>query len=536
MKALLTILLFTPLLLLAACGSKEKHPPVSKMEQAKLLPISFGTEIRSLDPRIGIDDKSQLVIKMLFEGLMTFDLQGKLVPSLAKSYKISGNMKTYTFTLRDCNWSNGEPITAYDFEYSWKRAITDTSKSLSIQNFYPIKNVRGFLKKEKSAEELGIRAVDAKTFVVELEHPTAYFLEAVATSSFFPINASLDQKNPDWINEVGPSFISSGPFTLEKHKQNDELVLIKNPAYWDQKNVNLPGIRIAIVKDPTTELSMFEKGQLAWVGKPLSRLPLDAIPSLKTRKELTSVPSMGVYWYFINTEAFPFTNKKIRKAFAYAINRKEITDHILQTGEEPALGVLPKNLGIHPSEHFSDNNLEEARTLLAEGLKELGITKEELGPIVLSYNSSEYHQQTALVVQEQWQKALGIEIKLQQEEWKVHYQNLVSGNYQLGGMGWNSWLRDPIYIMQTFRIRGDGINMSRWESPTYQRLLDEAEVEPDAQKRLHIFFQAEKLLMDEMPVIPIYFTSICYSKKSQLKNVYVSELNQLDFKWASLEE
>lgn len=531
----ITIIILPLITLLTGCGKSNEISSFSKENEASLLPLSFSTEIRSFDPIVGIDDQSQLIIKMLFEGLMTFDLSGDLVPALAESYTISPDCKIYTFSLRECSWSNGKPITAYDFEYSWKRAISDTSKSLVVQNYYPIKNVREYLRKEKSIDELGIKALDARTFQVQLEHPTSYFLEAVATSSFYPVNAELDKRKPSWFKEVGANFACSGPFTLEKHKHNDELILKRNPLYWDAKSVKLPGIKVAIVSDFSTELNLFEKDQIAWVGKPISRLPLDAISSLKKNSRLTHLPAIGVYWYFINTEAFPFTNKKMRKAFAYAMNRKEITDHIFQTGEEPALGVLPKRLKVQSSGYFEDNNLVEARRLFEEGLNELGITKEQLGPILISYNSSEYHQRTSLVVQQQWQEAFGIEVKLQQEEWKIHYQNLVSGNYQVGGMGWNSWLRDPIYIMQTFRTKSDGINMSRWESETYKKLLEAAEVEPDAEKRLSIFREAEKFLMEEMPVIPVYFTSICYSQSPRLKDVYVSELSQLDFKWASFE-
>lgn len=507
-----------------------------KEEKRNLLPLSLSTEVRSLDPSIGIDSASQLIIKMLFEGLVTIDPSGDLVPAAAESYKLSSDRKTYTFTLRDAKWSNGMPLTAYDFEYSWKRVIGAAGKGSAVHNCYAIKNVQDIVHGKKSIDEVGVRALDEKTFVVELEHPTPYFLEMISTSSFFPVNAEVDKKNPNWMNGEKETFVCNGPFVLEKHKHNDEIVVLKNPSYWDRDQVKLTGIKVVIVKEGLTQLHMFEKGELAWMGKPLSRLPLDALPTLKKRGEITFVPSMGIYWYFLNTETFPFNNKKMRQAFAYAVHRKEITDHILQEGETPAFGILPKSLNVSTNPYFSDNDLELARKLFAEALVEMGISKEQLSPIILSYNSSEFHQRTAQIVQEQWQKAFDIRVVLQQEEWKVHYQNLTKGNFQIGGMGWHSWLRDPIYMMQTFRFRSDGVNMSRWENPTYKTLLDETETEIDVEKRRQKFFEAEKLLMDEMPIIPMYFTSICYAKKKGLKNVYVSELNQLDFKWAEYEE
>lgn len=519
------------LLLAFSCG--KSNVDLSDQQTKKFLPISFSAEVRSLDPGVGIDDQSQVTVKMLFDGLMAFNLSGELVPALAERYEISSDGKTYTFLLRNAKWSNGRPITAFDFEYSWKKVIAANVKGSAAYNYYPIKNVHAVIKGERSLEEVGIKALDAKTFRVELEHPTPYFLEAVASSSFFPVCAEIDKSNPNWMSAVGKAFVCSGPFTLAKHRHNDELILVKNLSYWDAEHVKLPGIKIAIIKDATTQLNMFEKGQLAWLGKPLTRLPPDAIPHLKKRKLLNFVPSMGVYWFFINTEAFPFNNKKIRKAFAYAINRRDITEHVLGSGEIPALGVLPKEIDSEHAPYFSDHDLECARKLFEEGLEELGITRTTLPPIVLSYNIHEYHQRTAQVIQQQWEAAFNIKIQLQQTEWKVHYQNLLTGNYQIGGMNWYSWLHDPIYIMQTFRARADGINMSRWEDARYRVLLDAADQEMNTARRSEIFHEAEMLLMEEMPVIPIYFTTSCFVKQKELKDVYVSELNQIDFKWAS---
>lgn len=521
--------LFAILFLATGCSSK-----MNEKDKKRLLPITMCSEVRSLDPSIGIDDASEIIIKMLFEGLVTIDLSGNLIPAAAERYEISPDLKTYTFFLRDSLWSNGSPVTAYDFEYAWKRIITGGARGTAVHNCRAIKNVKLFLEGKKSIDEVGIKAVDQKTFLVELEHPTLYFLEVIATSSFFPINAEVDKKTPNWMHSEN-EIVGNGPFVLATHKYNNEIVVLKNPRYWDREHVKLEGIKIAIIEAGQAPLQMFEKNEVAWIGKPLSRIPLDALPALKKRGELICTPAMGIYWYFFNTEAFPFHNKKMRKAFAYAIHREEITGHILQEGERPALGVLSPSLGVSQEPYFSDYNLEGARKLFAEALQEMGITKEKLPAITLSYNASELHARTAQVVQSQWEKAFGIRVTLQPEEWKVHYQNLVKGNFQIGGMGWASCLRDPSYIMQTFRYRSDGVNMSRWENPTYQALLDATETETNREKRRRTFYEAEKLLMEEMPIIPMYFTSICYAKKKNLKDVYVSELNQLDFRWAEYE-
>lgn len=526
-------------LLLTCCiGCNKAKQAISTNDPSKdksLLRICFSSEVQSFDPRLSIDLPSEHALKMLFEGLMRFNLEDKLIPAVADSYEISEDQKTYTFHLRPTQWSNEEKVTAHDFEYAWKKAIDPSFKGAGVQNFYPIKNVQDVVQGKKAIDEVGIRCLDDKTLVVELEHPTPYFLEVVSYSCFSPVHKDTDLKDPKWASQVGPAFVCNGPFLLQKHKFDDEIVVLKNPHYWDASHVRLAGIKIAIIKDAQTQLGMFEKNDLQWIGKPVTKLPLDAVPHLRRTGIISQLPSLGVQWFFLNTTVFPFNNKKMRKAFAYAINREEITSHILQEGETPALGILPQHIAVSHVPYFLDYDVAEAKKLFNEALEELGITKEQLPIITLSHTTTDYNQRIAQVIQQQWYEAFGIRVNLEHSDWKVHYQKLVSGNFQIGAMGWNSWLRDPIYMLQTFRDSTDSVNMSRWINPHYQQLLAASEEEIDPMKRKAIFYEAEKLLMDEMPVIPLYFTAISYAKSKMLKDVYVSELNKIDFKWAYLE-
>jgi len=258
--------------------------------------------------------------------------------------------------------------------------------------------------------------------------------------------------------------------------------------------------------------------------------------SLRAQGKINFVDTLGLYWFFLNTESFPFNNKKMRQAFAYAIDRQSLIDHILKGEETPALGVLPRKLSPQEEPYFQDNDMEHAKTLFQEALNEIGIQREDLPPIVFNYNDSTAHMRIAEVLQQQWREAFGVEIKLEQQEWKFHYDKLQKGNFQIGGMQWQSWLRDPIYIMQTFRYKNGGVNMSRWDNAEYRSLISAAEKEPDLTRRNDFFNKAEALLMEEMPVIPIYFTTIAYSKSDKLKDVYISELYEVDFRWAKIEE
>ncbi len=514
------------LLSLLGVGCQKK----SSSKPQRYLNVSFTSEVRSFDPRIGIDAPSVFSVKMLFEGLIRLDINGKLQPAIAQSYEVSPDGKTYTFYLRSCKWTNGEEITAHDFEYSWKKIIEPEGDYMGVHNFYPIKNVRSTLNKKCPIDEVGIKALNAKTLRVELENPTPYFLDVLATPSFSPVNARVDKEDPQWATKTGNAFVSNGPFHLEEHRLENEIFVKKNPLYWDAASVKLPGIKIAIINDVSTQLQLFEKGRLEWLGMPLSKVPLDAIDHLKKTQKVHFAPTLGVYWYFLNTESFPFNNRKIRRAFACAINREEIIDHILQGEETAAMGILPQ----FKTTFFPDNDPSYAIELFNKALKDIGITKEELPPLTINYSNALVHERVAEALQEQWQKVFGITIKLEKQEWKSHYSKLQKGDYQIGGMAWHSWLRDLIYMLQTFRYQDDGINMSRWQHKSYQALLKASEEELDNTKRLSYFRQAEALLMHEMPVIPIYFTTICYYKSDALKDYYLSDRYEVDFRCAYL--
>ncbi len=527
------------LLLFSLASCKKKCGPCGDKETGlseKFLRISFQSDVHSLDPRIGIDYPSAFAVKMLFEGLFRIGPDGTLQPAVAESYDLSEDHKTYTFHLRPCHWSNGDNLSAHDFVYSWKKVVNPNEDSLGAQNFYPVKNVQEIVRGEKPIDSIGIEALDDQTLRVELEHPTPYFLEVLATSSFFPVNAKWDQEHPGWANQEGAQFVCNGPYTLQKHRIGDEIVVQKNTEHWDVENVSMPGIRIVIIKEPSTQLNLFEKKELEWLGRPFSKMPLDALAHLKQKGKVQFHETLGLYWYFLNVEAFPFSNKKMRQAFAYAVNREVITSHILQGNEIPAQSVLPHSLATQDTPFFPDNNKERALELFDEALEELGITKAELPELTINYAAAPVHMRVAEALQEQWSQVFQINIRLETQDWKAHYGKLRKANFQIGGMGWQSWLRDPIYIMQTFREKADGVNMSQWENKRYQELLAATEQEVDPVKRKELFNEAEALLMDEMPVIPIYFSTIAYAKSSKLKNVYISNLYEADFRWSYFEE
>ncbi len=490
---------------------------------SKFLEISFYRELASLDPGLAHNYPGSIVVKMSHEGLMRRGFNGSLVPGVAESYEVSPDQKTYTFHLRPSMWSNGDPVTAYDFEYAWKRVVNPALPTTGTLNFYPIKNVEAVVKNEKGLDAVGVRAVDERTLVVELEYPAPYFLESTSCASYAPVHRSVEG-------------VSNGPFAVKEWQEGHSLTLVKNPYYWDAGQVHLPGIHVQMIVDSMTNLLLFKKGNLDWLGKPISGIPFEAIPTMQKEKKLHRVSGVGVLWYFLNTEVFPFHNKKVRQAFAYAINRKELAEHLFLEGETPAMSILPGSLCVSKKPYFADGDLKRARQLFAEALQEMGKKPEDFSNIVLSCPKDSMHESVAQVVQRQWSQAFGVKIRIATQDWKILHEKLTCGDYQIGAMGWLPFVQDPIYMLKTFKYRADGINKTRWQNPRYIELLDASDDELDPEKRKEIFRQAETLLMEEMPVIPISFMTNGYAKNPHLLNVCVSEFGDIDFKWAYFDD
>jgi oligopeptide transport system substrate-binding protein len=533
---------------LAGCGGGEKTAPASQpnntqtqtpaaepaKKEPQVLRMNLHSEPPTADPGIAEDTTSGAIILATFDGLTRIGDDDKPHEAIAEKIDVSPDLLTYTFHLRDAKWSNGDPVTAHDFEYAWKRALDPKTASNYAYQLYYIKNGEKFNKGEiKDASQVGVKALDDKTLEVKLENPTPYFLELTAFRTYFPVNKKVVEANPKWANEAA-THVGNGPFKIESWEHKSKLVLVKNENYWDKDAVKLDRIEFSMVEDENTELSMFENGELDWAGAPMSDLPTDARPALKQSGKMITEPIAGTYWYKFNTEKPPFNNVKIRKAFAYAINRQAIIDNITQADQKPAMGAVPPSMALKPDGYFKDNDVETAKKLLAEGMKELGISK--LPPITLSYNTSEGHKKIAEAIQDQWKKSLGVEVKLENKEWKVYLEDLHQGKFQIGRMGWLGDFNDPINFLELYKDKDGGNNDTRWEHPKFKELLNKSAVEPDPEKRKAILAEAEAILMDEMPIAPIYFYTQSYVKKDYVKGVQLTGLGDVDWKWAYIEK
>lgn len=532
-KVLIVVVALALVVGFAGCKPAVEETP--KVEQ--VLTYNVGAEPQFFDPRKATGIPEFTMLLNLFDGLMRYDIQGQLVPSMAKSYDVSDDGLVWTFHLRDAKWSNGEPVTAYDFEYSWKTALAPETESEYAYQMYYLKNGAAYNSGDITDSDLvGVKALDDKTLQATLEAPTVYFTSLLTFTTYLPINKKLDMENPDWAKSAD-NFISNGPFTITKWVHNHQIEMVKNPNYWDADKVNLDKIIFLMVEESSTELMMFENGEIDFGNNP----PLPEMDRLKDEGILTISPYLGTYYYMCNVTEPPFDNVLVRKAFAAAIDRESIVTNVTKGGQLPATAFVPG--GIPDAEpgrefrevggtYFEPYEPDKAKQYLADAGYPNG---EGFPEFVLLYNTSEGHKIIAEAIQGMWKDTLGVNCTLTNQEWKVYLDNRTKLNYQIARAGWIGDYTDPMTFIDMWVTDG-GNNDTGWSNLDYDRFVDVAKSTGDQAVRMQAMHDAEDILMDEMPIIPIYYYTNLNLIKPYLKDYYISALGYTDFKLAYIEE
>lgn len=491
----------------------------------KILRSNNSSEPGSLDPALATGTHESWVLENVFEGLMTFDEKGELVKGMAKDYKMSNDGLTYTFTIRDdAKWSNGDPVTAEDFEFTWKRALDPETAADYATILHYIKGGEAFNTGEGTIDDVGVKALDEKTLEVTLEFPTAYFLELTAFYTYFPVNKSVVESNPDWAKDP-ETHISNGPFKLVKWEHNAKIILEKNDLYYNAKKIKLDGIDLDIIEDQNTAWQKYEGGEYDI----LVDIPTSVVNQLQNdgSKELSIGAQVGTYYYNINPDVKPLGNKKVRKALSMALDRETIVKDITQGGQIAAEGVVPYGLEDENGKEFRDgtDNLigydpDGAKKLLEEGLAEENMTIEDFNKenIVLLYNTSESHKKIAQAVQEMWRTKLGIDIGLENVEFQVKLDREKSGDYHISRAGWIGDFMDPMTMLDLW-WSGSSFNDVNYDNPEYDKLVLETKTTMDQKLRMDNFREAEKILIEDMPILPVYFYTQPYVQKSNVKGI-----------------
>lgn len=516
---LLTLLAFSLLLFLFI-----KHQPPFKI--AHVLHLNIKEEPKTMDPRKGGEHYSSQMHFLFFEGLVKLYPDRSIKLAQAKSYDVSEDNLIYTFHLRDTVWSNNTPVTAYDFEYSWKDILKPDFPSMNAQLFSPIKNADKAKKGLVSLDEVGIKAIDAKTLVITLEKPTPYLLKLLAFCVFSPVNIENDRKNPNWMYDAGPNFLCNGPYSLEKWDHENQIIAKYNPKYRKTEDLHPSKIIFNVVQKDDITLEMFEKGLVDMVGDCLTSIPLEAIPALEKKWAIHRAPRTSSMVIAFNTDKAPFNHPKIRRAFGLAINRQELiglsgngckknikTERISEAYQASisATNMIPPVLKENRNRFFfQDNDVVQAKILLEEGMNELGITKEAFNPVVLYYYPrSSITGQVMQVIQQQWLNALGILIKIERLDYKIALNKLTTGDYFMSYVFWSAMYFDPMSILERFKYKSLAKNFSNWENQEYIQLLERSFHE-QGDARFQTLEKAEKIFLNEMPVIPLYHEDYIY--------------------------
>lgn len=531
--SLLSLLAASHLLL---CGcSNDPSKDFLKTENSRHFKIAATEDPLSLDPRLVRDLFSSTIMRTLFEGLMRVNSKGILQPALAQRVEVSDDRKTYTFTLRPAQWSDGSPLTAQDVELTWKSILTPKFPAPNAYQLYVIKGAKAAKEGTIPVDSTGIKSINATTLIVELEQPCPYFLELTSCHFFFPVPATMRAQTAATQNSHYDTLVSSGPFSLSNWTPRSEFSVVKNPLYWDVEAVKLEAISFQII-DEHTAVHLFKAGSLDWVGSPLSTLPQDAISQLKQQGELQITPGAGTHWFRFNTERSPLSNQSLRRAFGLSLNRQAIVDHVTKGNQLPAIGIVPPGFGIGNQNYYKDHDEIIAKTLFDKALGELHLSAKDLPKISLSYTANDRNHKIAQAVQQQWNKTFSIDMALESVEGHVLIDKMRSGAYQISLGSWYADFQDPFNFLEIFKSKSTPTNQTFWENTSYTELLDKSSLEPIVATRMQLMNAAEKILIEAMPVAPLFYNAYNYLKKTTVQGVYFSPLGFLDFKEAFLDE
>ncbi len=526
-------------LVLGACGfGGDSSKDSSKTSGEKNLNLAIASEPPSLNPQLATDSQSGSILNGVFEGLTRVNDKDEVENAIAKDIKVSDDKLTYTFTLRDAKWSNGDPVVAGDFEYAWKWALDPKNASQYAYILYPIKGAEAYNTGKGKADAVGVKALDDKTLEVKLNNPTPYFTKLTAFYTYMPVDQKVVEGKKDWASDAGANYVTNGPFELSEWKHNESVTLKKSQNYWDKANVDLDSVKIAMVESNATVDRMYQSGDLDFVGAPFGSVSLDKIDTYKKDKSLHISDLASSYDYRFNTNDKFMKNENIRKALTLAINRQDLIKNITKGEQKPAYGIVPKSIAgfENQTQFFKDNDVEGAKAALQQGMKELGIKNPSDIKIKLSINTDEGHQAIAQFIQEGWHKNLGVDVTIDNSEWQVFLDKMSKIDYQVGRMGWSADYNDANTFLDSYTTAKNGNNMTGWENPKYTDLMTKATKETDEAKRMELLKQAEQVIMSEYVVAPIYDYTNLYVAKDYVKNMAPDLLGNINLKNVKIEK
>ena len=475
-------------------------------DEGPVLNRGLAAEPESLDPHKGRSSQAAEVQRDIGEGLVSYTEQGEVVPGVAKSWEISEEGTTYTFYLRpEARWSNGDPVLAEHFAFSLRRLVKPETASFYAQFLSDLVNATDIVEGKKSPQTLGVEAVDDLTLKLYLDRPTPYMLNLLTHPSTFPIH-------PGAFHEHGESFVrpgnllSNGAYVLEKWVPGSNIVIRRNDSYWNNAETSIERVAYHVLVDPAAELNRFRAGELHIT----SSVPPDAFQAVKQQypDELHVSPTLGVYYYGYNLTKPPFRNSpKLRQALSMAIDRDMLAEKIIGRGEKPAYSWVPPGVANYEPTLMSFASLtQEERNTIARGLlSEAGYGPDNPLEIEIRYNTSDFHRRVAVAVQSMWRDVLGVEATLVNEEFQVLLANVRSREItQVFRASWIGDYNDAHTFLSIMQSNGSS-NTPAYSSSEFDSLVERAANQTDLDRRRLFLEEAERVLLADHAVIPLYF-------------------------------
>ncbi|WJQ01013.1 peptide ABC transporter substrate-binding protein [Geobacillus stearothermophilus] len=528
---------------LAACGgggddnAQGGEKPAEKKEQ--VLNLLETSEIPSLDPALATDQVSFIVLNNVMEGLYRLGKDNKPVPGVAESYTVSEDGKTYTFKLRqDAKWSNGDPVTAHDFVFAWRRVLDPKTKAEYAYIMYDIKNAAAVNTGKLPVDQLGVKALDNYTLQVELENPIPYFISLTVFGTFMPQNEKFVKAQGDKYGLEANTTLYNGPFVLSEWKHEQGWTYAKNPNYWDKDTVKLEKINVKVVKETATMVNLYDT-------KKADRVILSAefVDKYKNDKNFHTYLEPSIFWLRMNTKKEPLNNVNARKAIAMAIDKEAMVNTLFNNGSVVANYAVPKDFVTGPDgKDFRDANgdlvsynVDEAKKLWEQAKKELG--KDKFTIELLNYDD-DVAKKVGEYLKEQLEKNLpGLTVNIKQQPFKQKLELESNMQYELSFSGWGPDYQDPMTFLDLWTTNNPH-NQTGWSNAEYDKLIKDAKTTllGDLQARWDAMLKAEKILFEEMPIAPLYQRGRAYLQREYVKDIVIHSFGgDYSYKWAYIE-
>ncbi|EIV2085241.1 oligopeptide ABC transporter substrate-binding protein OppA [Klebsiella aerogenes] len=493
-----------------------------------------GAEVQSLDPHKieGVPESN--VNRDLFEGLVIGDLNGHPVPGVAESWD-NKDFKVWTFHIRkDAKWSDGSPVTAQDFVYSWQRLADPKTASpyASYLQYGHVANVDEIIAGKKPATDLGVKAIDDKTFEVTLSEPVPYFYKLLVHPSVSPVpKAAIEKYGEKWTQPA--NIVTNGAYKLKDWVVNERIVLERNTNYWDNAKTVINQVTYLPISSEVTDVNRYRSGE---IDMTYNNMPIELFQKLKKEipKEVHVDPYLCTYYYEINNQKAPFTDVRVRTALKLALDRDIIVNKVKNQGDLPAYSYTPPytdGMKLVEPEWFKwsqEKRNEEAKKLLAEA----GYTADKPLTFNLLYNTSDLHKKLAIAVASIWKKNLGANVKLENQEWKTFLDSRHQGTFDVARAGWCADYNEPTSFLNTM-LSDSSNNTAHYKSPAFDKIIGDTLQVTDEAKRADLYAQSEQQLDKDSAIVPVYYYVNArlvkpwvggYTGKDPLDNIYVKNL------------